>query len=86
MAPELLNESTKYDNSVDVYSFGVVLFFILSGGEMPKISIAEKCCRKKAQIPAGINEISREIINYCWYNKCLNNAFEVNDSFSDSKH
>lgn len=27
--PELLKESSNYDNKVDVYSFGVVMFFIL---------------------------------------------------------
>ena len=66
MAPELLNESTKYDNKVDVYSFGVVLFFVLSGGKMPKISIAEQSCGKKAQIPSNINRVSRELISSCW--------------------
>ena len=40
MAPELLREE-KYDEKVDVYSFGVLLFFIASGGEMPRISIID---------------------------------------------
>ncbi|KAK8841497.1 hypothetical protein M9Y10_027116 [Tritrichomonas musculus] len=66
MAPELLNESTKYDNKVDVYSFGVVAFFILSGGKMPKISIAEQSNGKRAPIPSSINKTSRQLINSCW--------------------
>lgn len=66
MAPELLNESTKYDSKVDVYSFGVVAFFILSGGKMPKMSIAEQSCGKRAPIPPSINETSRQLINSCW--------------------
>ena len=40
MAPEILNEE-EYNEKVDVYSFGVVLFFILSHGEMPKITIIQ---------------------------------------------
>lgn len=66
MAPELLNESTKYDDKVDVCSFGVVLFFILSSGKMPKISIIEQGNGKKAQIPSSINKVSRDLINSCW--------------------
>lgn len=64
MAPEILNDNTKYDNKVDVYSFGIVLFFILSGGKMPKISISEQ--GKKPQIPSNINKVSRQLINSCW--------------------
>lgn len=38
-APEVLNESTKYNEKVDVYSFGVILYFILTRGSYPKINI-----------------------------------------------
>ncbi|KAK8857608.1 hypothetical protein M9Y10_016013 [Tritrichomonas musculus] len=66
MAPELLNESTHYDNKVDVYSFGVVAFFILTGGKMPKISMVEQASGKKAEIPDSLNKISQVLIYYCW--------------------
>ncbi|KAK8895401.1 hypothetical protein M9Y10_023864 [Tritrichomonas musculus] len=66
MAPELLNELSSYSNKVDVYSFGVVVFFILTGGELPKISLMEQGNGKKAKIPKEINEVSRDLILRCW--------------------
>lgn len=66
MAPELLQESTHYTNKVDVYSFGVVVFYILSGGQMPKINIGDQANGKKAPIPSQFNDISRKLINRCW--------------------
>ena len=66
MAPELLNENKHYNNKVDVYSFGVVIYFILTGGKMPKISFAEQVTGKKALIPSSINKISKDLINRCW--------------------
>ncbi|KAK8887762.1 copper transport protein ctr1 [Tritrichomonas musculus] len=65
-APEILNESTHYNEKVDVYSFGVVLFFILTNGCYPKISIVDIGLGKKAQIPKSINSFSRSLINACW--------------------
>ena len=67
MAPELLNESTHYINKVDVYSFIVVAFFVLTG-KLPKISIIDQGCGKKAQIPKSVNKVSRDLINKCWEN------------------
>ena len=77
MAPEILNQE-EYNEKVDVYSFGVVLFFILSGGEMPKITIIQVGTGKKAPIPSNINSIAKELINKCW-------NFDFNDrpSFND---
>ena len=66
MAPELLNESTHYTNKVDVFSFGVVVFYILTGGEMPKIKMCDQSNGKKANIPRNINKVSRQLINKCW--------------------
>lgn len=66
MAPELLNESENYDNKVDVYSFGVIMFFVLTGGELPKISIIDVGNGKKAKIPESVNQVARELINKCW--------------------
>lgn len=65
MAPELLREE-KYDEKVDVYSFGVLLFFIVSGGEMPRISIIDIGTGKKARIPSSFTDVSRRIIDACW--------------------
>lgn len=66
MAPEILLEHKDYDEKVDVYSFGVVLFFILSGGEMPKINIIEVGTGKKADIPSDFTPIAKELISECW--------------------
>ncbi|KAK8836663.1 hypothetical protein M9Y10_037600 [Tritrichomonas musculus] len=33
---------------------------------MPKISIAEQSCGKRAPIPPSINKTSRQLINSCW--------------------
>lgn len=66
MAPELTNRSRHYSNKVDVYSFGVIVFFILTGGEMPQISLPEQLSGKKAPIPKKINKVSRDLITRCW--------------------
>ena len=65
-APEVLNESTSYNEKVDVYSFGVILYFILTRGSFPKINIIDIGLGKKAQIPKCVNELSRNLINQCW--------------------
>ena len=66
MAPEILNESEHYDEKVDVYSFGVIAFFMLTSGNMPKITFAEVVTGKKATIPNTINKFSQQLINDCW--------------------
>lgn len=66
MAPELLNESTDYDEKVDVYAFGVVVFLILTKGEFPKIGFSDILHGKKADIPSSITHFSKELINKCW--------------------
>lgn len=66
MSPEVLNESEKITEKADVYSFGVVLFYILTNGTIPKISIGEISTGKKAPIPVSVNDFSRELINKCW--------------------
>ncbi|KAK8837206.1 hypothetical protein M9Y10_036633 [Tritrichomonas musculus] len=65
MAPEIINEE-DYDEKVDVYSFGVIAYFILSGGEMPKIKIRDICLGKKAEIPSSFTPFAEELINACW--------------------
>lgn len=69
MAPEILNEDKYYTEKVDVYSFGVILFFVLTNGQYPKISISEIATGKKATIPAHVNQVSRELILRCWSTK-----------------
>ena len=66
MAPEIVREEENYNEKVDVYSFGVLIYFILSGGEMPKIKIHEICNGKKAQIPSEFTQLARDLINSCW--------------------
>lgn len=65
MAPEILNEK-DYNEKVDVYSFGVLLFFILSGGEMPAITIIQVGNGMKAPIPSSFTHFSQNLINKCW--------------------
>ena len=81
MAPEIIDESDNYDEKVDVYSFGVVLFFVLSGGELPKIKMSEKMKGKKAEIPSSFTDFSRRLIAKCW-------SFNAKDrpSFEEISH
>ena len=65
-APEVLNESTRYNEKIEVYSFGVILYFILTGDLYPKINIVDIGLGKKAQIPKNINVFSRNLINQSW--------------------
>lgn len=66
MAPEIIDENTNYDEKVDVYSFGVLMYFILSGGEMPKIKMSDKLRGEKAPIPQSFSDLSRQLIDMCW--------------------
>lgn len=65
MAPEIINEE-KYNEKVDVYSFGVLIYFIISNGEMPKITITQIGIGKKAPIPNDFTEFAKQLINSCW--------------------
>lgn len=65
MAPEILNEQ-EYNEKADVYSFGVLLFFILSGGEMLKITVIQIGTGKKAEIPSTFTNFAKNLINECW--------------------
>ncbi len=78
MAPEIINEEDYYDEKVDVYSFGVLLFFIMTGGLLPKIRMFDILKGKKAEIPSSFTELSKKLINDCW-------NFEAKDrpSFKD---
>ena len=78
MAPEIINEEDYYDEKVDVYSFGVLLFFIMTGGLLPKIKLGDILKGKKAEIPSSFTEFSKKLINDCW-------NFEAKDrpSFKD---
>ena len=65
MAPEIINE-IEYDEKVDIYSFGVLIYFIISNGQMPKITITQVGNGKKAEIPNEFTEFSKEMIYSCW--------------------
>ncbi|OHT02338.1 hypothetical protein TRFO_07175 [Tritrichomonas foetus] len=60
-APELINRQ-QYNEKVDVYSFGILLFFILSDGRLPNISIGDVCTGRIPPIPRGFNEFSRSLL------------------------
>ncbi|KAK8880820.1 hypothetical protein M9Y10_003512 [Tritrichomonas musculus] len=64
MAPEILNEE-QYDEKVDVYAFGVILFFMISGGEMPNITIIQMGTGMKAAIPSSFTPFSKALISKC---------------------
>ena len=66
MAPEIIAEDDDYNEKVDVYSFGVLLFFIISGGELPKIKIPQILQGKKAEIPSSFTMLAKNLINDCW--------------------
>lgn len=66
MAPEIINEEDHYDEKVDVYSFGVLVFFIMTGGLLPKIRIGDILTGKKAEIPTTFTEFAKKLINDCW--------------------
>ena len=65
MSPEIINNQ-KYTEKTDVYSFGVLIYFLLSGGKMPKISIGDYSQGKKANIPSDFTPFAKELINSCW--------------------
>ena len=65
MAPEIINED-EYNEKVDVYSFGVLVFYILSGGKMPKITVTQIGNGKKAEIPSDFTQSAKNLINECW--------------------
>ena len=71
MAPEIINEQ-HYDEKVDVYSFGVLVYFILSGGKMPEITLAQVANGKMASIPPSFTPFAKDLITKCW-------SFQPND-------
>ncbi|KAK8890115.1 hypothetical protein M9Y10_034875 [Tritrichomonas musculus] len=66
MAPEIINEEDYYDEKVDVYSFGVLVFFIMTGGVIPKIKLGDILKGKKADIPSSFTEFAKKLISDCW--------------------
>ena len=65
MAPELIRCMTDYDEKVDVYSFGVVVYFVLTGGELPDLSLSDHEKGNLPSIPDKINEFSKNLICKC---------------------
>ena len=66
MAPEMINEDKNYTEKVDVYSFGVLIYFILSGGKLPNISLGDVSKGNKAPIPVIFTSFAKKLINDCW--------------------
>ena len=65
MAPEILNEQ-NYDQKSDIYSFCFLMYFILSEGNMPKITVVQVGNGEKAEIPTTFNAFSHTLIDSCW--------------------
>lgn len=65
MAPELINE-IQFNEKVDVYSFGVLVYFILSKGQLPKITVTQIGNGKKAEIPSDFTDFASKLIDKCW--------------------
>lgn len=64
MAPEILRDE-KCNEKVDVYSFSVLVYFILSGGDLPNMSLAELMKGSIIQVPSNFMPNSKEIIEFC---------------------
>ncbi|OHS99580.1 hypothetical protein TRFO_33953 [Tritrichomonas foetus] len=65
MSPEILNNEEHYTEKIDVYSFGIVLYFILTQGSLPQLSIAKITQGYEIPIPTNINPFYRTIIEQC---------------------
>lgn len=76
IAPELFSSSAIYDPKIDVYSFGIIVYYILTNGELPKISVADIVKGEKIKIPQKLNQFSHELIE-----NCCNNAPDQRPSF-----
>ncbi|OHS97566.1 CAMK family protein kinase [Tritrichomonas foetus] len=78
MSPELLNNDVHYTEKVDIYSFGIVVYFILTRGCLPKLSIGDILRGQRIPIPKDMNSFYRNMIE-----RCL--SFSPNDrpTFSD---
>ena len=72
MAPELYENDKPYNEKVDVYAFGIIMYYILSKGKYPDLSIADVVNKKQINVPNSINEVSSQLIKDC-------TAFEYND-------
>ena len=53
----------KYDEKSDVCSFCVVLYFILSGGEIPKIDIIQMRTGINTPIPDSFTHFAKKLIS-----------------------
>ncbi|OHT04476.1 hypothetical protein TRFO_28038 [Tritrichomonas foetus] len=65
MAPEVMNE-LPYTNKADCYSFGVILYYIVTNGELPEVTIGQVCMGQIPEIPSAVNENCKQLILDCW--------------------
>ena len=64
IAPEVLKNADT-NEKVDVYSFGVLAYFILIGGDLPKMTLVELVNEKPLKVPSSFSPNAKEIIEYC---------------------
>lgn len=66
MSPELLDESSIYNEKTDVYSFGILMIYILNKGKLPVFKMIDAIKGIKPTIPETIkNTLFRDLINIC---------------------
>ncbi|OHT16207.1 hypothetical protein TRFO_13366 [Tritrichomonas foetus] len=78
MSPEQLNGDKHYTNKVDVYAFGIILYFILTNGSIPNISVGDIVKGKQIHLPTRIPDFYRRMIK-----KCLSFAPKDRPDFSE---
>ncbi|OHS97880.1 TKL family protein kinase [Tritrichomonas foetus] len=72
MAPEVLSQGGKYDNTIDVYAFGMILYE-MAAHEIPfhnyarPLQVASKVMAgERPQIPSNISDSLQSLIKRCW--------------------
>lgn len=76
IAPEISNNE-KCNEKVDVFSFGSVIYFVLSGGLIPKIDYKNLYSGKKLSILNNFTQNASDLIYSCWkYNAEERSSFE----------
>ncbi|OHT01559.1 hypothetical protein TRFO_31534 [Tritrichomonas foetus] len=56
----------RLNEKVDVYSFGVLLFYILTNGKYPNLSIGDKIRGQIPKFPRNLNSSTRSLLEKCF--------------------